>query len=51
MFSIWNAVASRGREEMTMSRSSLRIRCTKSIVVLALLAGSIVKTLPYLFLT
>jgi hypothetical protein len=44
MFSIWKAEASRGRDEMTISRSSLRIRCTQSIVVLALLAGSTVKT-------
>jgi len=50
MPSIWNAVASRRREEMTMSRSSLRIRCTQSMVVLALLAGSTVKAWPYLFL-
>src|SRR6516164_1797999 len=50
MPSIWNAVASRRRDEMTMSRSSLRIRCTQSMVVLALLAGSTVKTWPYLFL-
>jgi hypothetical protein len=44
MFSTWKAVASRGRDEMTISRSSLRIRCTQSMVVLALLAGSTVKT-------
>ena len=40
MFSTSNAVASSGRDAMTMSRSSLRIRCTQSIVFLALLAGS-----------
>src|SRR5215467_6580151 len=51
MFSIWKAVASRGRDEMTMSRSSLRIRCTQSMVVVALPAGSTVKTWPHLFLT
>jgi hypothetical protein len=43
-------VTSRGRDEMTMPRSSLRIRCTQSMVVLTLLAGSTVKTWPYLFL-
>jgi hypothetical protein len=43
-------VTSRGRDEMTMPRSSLRIRCTQSMVVLALPAGSTVKTWPYLFL-
>src|SRR5215472_7722829 len=51
MFSIWKAVASRGRDEMTMSRSCLRIRCTQSMVVVALPAGSTVKTWPHLFLT
>src|SRR4030081_3922749 len=50
MFSSWNAVASRGRDEIMISRSSLRIRCTQSMVVLALLAGSTVKTWSYLFL-
>src|SRR4051794_36599296 len=50
MFSTWKAVASRGREEMTMSRSSLRIRCTHSMVASASLAGSTVKSWSYLFL-
>ena len=50
MCSTWKAVASSGREEMTMSRSSLRIRYTQSMLVLALLAGSTVKTWSYLFL-
>jgi len=50
MFSTWKAVASRGRDEMTMSRSSLRIWCTRSMVAWALLAGSTVKTWSYLFL-
>ena len=36
---------------MTMSRSSLRIRCAQSMVVVALPAGSTVKTWSYLFLT
>ena len=35
---------------MTMSRSSFRIRCTQSMVDLALLAGSTVKTWSNLFL-
>jgi hypothetical protein len=35
---------------MTVPRSSLRIRCTQSRVVPALLAGSTVKTWPYVFL-
>ena len=33
-----------------MSRSSLRMRCTQSIVSAASLAGSTVKTWSYLFL-
>jgi len=39
MFSTWKAVASSGRDEMTMSRSSARIRCTQSTVSCASLAG------------
>ena len=35
MFSTWKAVASRGRDDMTMSRSSLRIRFTQSMVAVA----------------
>src|SRR5215470_4203092 len=50
MFSIWKIVASRGRDEMTMPRSSLRIWRTQSMAVLALLAGSTVKTWSNLFL-
>src|SRR3954447_9378435 len=50
MFSTWNSVASSGGDAMTMSRSSSRIRCTHSIVFLALAAGSTVKTWSYLFL-
>jgi hypothetical protein len=50
MFSTWNAVASSGLEEITMSRSSLRIRCTQSTVALDFFAGSTVKTWSYLFL-
>jgi hypothetical protein len=47
----WKAVASSdGRDEMTMPRSSMKIRCTQSIVVLASRAGFTVKTLSYLFL-
>src|SRR5947209_16943648 len=49
MFSTWKLAASSGRDEMVMSRSSLRIRCTQSMVVLALRAGSTVKTWSYLF--
>src|SRR6516165_2031374 len=51
MFPLWKAVASSGRDAMTMSRSSLRIRCTQSTVVLALLAGSTVKTWPHFLAT
>src|SRR6266508_1967226 len=51
MFSIWKAVASRGRDEMTMWRSSLSTPCTQSMVVWALIAGSTVKTWSHLFLT
>ena len=50
MFSTWNVVASSGGDAMTMSRSSLRMRCTKSMSFLALAAGSTVKTWSYLFL-
>src|SRR5690349_6116998 len=50
MFSTWKAVASSGRDAMTMSRSSFRIRCTQSTVSCASLAGSTVKTWSYLFL-
>src|SRR3954451_7391151 len=46
----WKADASSGREAMTMSRSSLRIRCTHSMVASASLAGSTVKSWSYLFL-
>ena len=44
------AVASSGREAMTMSRSSLRIRCTQSTAASASSAGSTVKSWSYLFL-
>src|SRR5262249_61820612 len=50
MFSTWKAVASSGRDEMTMSRSSVRSRRPHSMVDLALLAGSTAKTWSYLFL-
>src|SRR5262245_19300547 len=50
MFSTWKAVASRAGDAMTMSRSSLRTRWTKSMAALASLAGSTVKSCPYLFL-
>ena len=50
MFSTWKAVASRGGDAMTMSRSSSRMRCTQSMVSLASLAGSTVKSWSYLFL-
>ena len=43
-------MASKGGDEMTMSRSSLRIRFTQSMVAWALLAGSTVKVWLYLFL-
>jgi hypothetical protein len=51
MFSTWKIVASSGRDEMTRSRSSRRMRWTQSIVSLASLAGWTVKSWPYLFLT
>ena len=35
MFSTWNPVASSGRDEITMSRSVLRIPCTQSTVAFA----------------
>src|SRR5690242_18902570 len=50
MFSTWKVVASSGGDSMTMSRSSLRMRCTRLIAFLALAAGSTVKTWSYLFL-
>src|SRR3954468_4975880 len=50
MFSTLRVVASSGGDEITMPRSSLRIRVTRSTVVLALLAGSTVKSWSYLFL-
>jgi len=50
MFPAWKAEAPKGRDEMTLPRSSLRIRCTQPVAVLALLAGSTVMTWPYLFL-
>lgn len=50
MFSTLKAETSTARDEMRMSRSSLRIRCTLAMVVLALLAGSTVKTWSYLAL-
>ena len=50
MFSTWNAVALSGADPMMMSRSSLRMRCARSMSFLALEAGSTAKTWPYLFL-
>ena len=50
MFSTSKVVASSGGDAMTMSRSSLRMRCTQSMAFLALAAGSTVKTWSYLFL-
>src|SRR5690242_9262658 len=50
MFSTWNAVASSGRDAMTIPRSSSRIRCTQSTVCCASPAGSTVNTWSYLFL-
>ena len=50
MFSMGSSVASSGRDEMTMSRSSFRIQCTQSMVALASLAGSTLKSMLYLLL-
>src|SRR4051812_4146381 len=50
MSSTWKAVASSGFEEITMSRSSFRMRWTQSTVSWASLAGSTVKSWSYLFL-